>query len=163
MKRVVVIGNNGTGKSVFSTRLGKKLNLPIIHLDTFFHTTGWKRVTDEEWDKIHAELVSQDVWIMDGTYRRTLPLRIKRADTIFFLDLPKKLAFYRMIKRRIISRNKKRPGRSDSQKEQISLILFRKNISFSNKRIYQIIDEFRDTKNIIVFKKTKDIEDFLNA
>ena len=62
-EKIIVIGNNGSGKSVFSIKLGKKLNLPVIHLDSLFHKPEWKRPTNEEWDKIQADLVKGEGWI----------------------------------------------------------------------------------------------------
>lgn len=162
MKRIAVIGNNGTGKSVFAAKLGRKLNLPVIHLDTYFHKPGWKKVSSDEWDKIHAGLIKEEKWIMDGTYKRTLEKRISAADTVIFLDLPKWLAFYRMLKRRIQYGKSKRPDMPDFLKERISFILFRKNLSFSSKTIYKILEKYKDNKNIIILKNNRDIENFLS-
>lgn len=162
MKRIIVIGNNGSGKSVFSAKLGKKLNLPVIHLDSYFHLPGWEKRPNEEWLKIHDEFIQGKEWIIDGTYRKTLEKRINAADTIIFLDIPKWLAFYRMVKRRIVHRNSKRPDMPDFLNEQISFLLFRKNLTFSSKRIYEIINKHNDSKKIIILRDNKMIEKFLN-
>ena len=50
MQRIAVIGSGpkgyrfayGTGKSTFSQILGKKLNLPVIHLDAYYWQGGWQ-------------------------------------------------------------------------------------------------------------------------
>lgn len=163
MERIIVIGNNGSGKSVFSIKLGNKLNLQVIHLDSYFHLPGWGKRPNEEWLKLHDDFIKGDKWIIDGTYRKTLEKRINAADTIIFLDIPKWLAFYRMINRRIIYRNSKRPDMPDYLNEQMSFTLFRKNITFSRKRIYEIINKYNDSKKIVVLKNNKEIEQFLNG
>ena len=161
MRKVVVIGNNGTGKSVSAVKLGKKLNLPVIHLDTYFHKPGWTKVSNEEWDKIHGEFIKGKEWIMDGTYKRTLDKRINAADTVIFLDFPKWLAFYRMVRRRILNRNSRRPDMPEFLTERLSMILLRKNLTFSKKRIYQILQKYNDTKVIIILKNNKEVDRFL--
>src|SRR5919107_5216 len=36
MRRVLVIGSGGAGKSTFAARLGERTGLPVIHLDSLF-------------------------------------------------------------------------------------------------------------------------------
>src|SRR4029077_16885614 len=42
MNRIMVVGNAGAGKSTFARRLGGKLALPVIHLDSHFWRPGWQ-------------------------------------------------------------------------------------------------------------------------
>ena len=37
MKKIIVIGSPGAGKSVFSQKLKKVTNLPLYHLDMLYH------------------------------------------------------------------------------------------------------------------------------
>lgn len=75
---------SGSGKSTLAIRLGQKLNLPVIHLDNYFHKSREKIVTKNEWDKITVELVKRKEWVMDGFYPRTLDIRLEEADTVIF-------------------------------------------------------------------------------
>ena len=59
MKRVLVIGPGGAGKSTMSVRIGEKTGLPVVHLDRYFWRSGWNRVTAEEWDSIVDDLVRE--------------------------------------------------------------------------------------------------------
>jgi len=163
MKRIVVVGNNGSGKSVFSTQLGEKLHIPVIHLDVYFHLPGWKKRPTEEFLKLHDQFIGKKEWIIDGTYRKTLEKRINAADTIIFLDIPKWLAFYRLIKRRIMYRHRKRPDLPDFLKEKISVLLLRKNLTFSRKKMYEFINRYKGSKTIIVLKSPTEIDNFLNT
>ena len=88
MRRVAVIGSPGSGKSTLARRLRDLTGLPLHYLDMLWHLPDGSHVTRAEFDAAHAELVSQGRWIIDGTYLRTLPGRIERADLVVLLDLP---------------------------------------------------------------------------
>lgn len=160
MKRVIVIGNNGSGKSVFSEKLGNKLNIPVIHLDKHFHKPGWKTLSDEEWDEKLSDLIKGDWWVMDGTYPRTLAIRVSAADTIIFLDLPKWLTFSRLVKRRIIGRNKPRPDLPDFLSERLSWQLLKKNLTFSRKKFIDKLEEYSKNKDVFILHNSKEIDRF---
>ncbi len=40
MQKVAIIGSCGAGKSTLAVNLGKKLNLPVIHIEILFNTSG---------------------------------------------------------------------------------------------------------------------------
>lgn len=88
MRRVAVIGSPGSGKSTLARTLRDLTGLPLHYLDMLWHLPDGSHVTRAEFDAAHAELVSQERWIIDGTYLRTLPGRIERADLVVLLDLP---------------------------------------------------------------------------
>jgi adenylate kinase family enzyme len=68
MRRVLVIGSGGAGKSTFSVALGKRLELPVIHLDAHFWRPGWVETPKPEWRERVAQLAARDAWVMDGNY-----------------------------------------------------------------------------------------------
>ncbi|GAB6988754.1 DNA topology modulation protein [Paenibacillus pini] len=119
MKRILVIGSGGSGKSTLSQRISKRLDIPVIHLDTYFWNANWVPKPNEEWDKIVEQFSNQDQWIMDGNYSRTMDIRIKKADLIIFLDMPRILCIYRIVKRRIMYRNKTRPDMNEGCPEKL--------------------------------------------
>ncbi len=91
MNRIAIVGISGSGKSTLANKLGKKLNLPVFHLDKYFWTYGWKEryATKEEFTPIVEGFARQSNWIIDGNYRESLDVRLEKADTIIFLDIPK--------------------------------------------------------------------------
>jgi adenylate kinase family enzyme len=99
MKRVVVIGSGGAGKSTFSRRLHAATGLPLIHLDRLFWRPGWTEMPNEEWRATNEMLVKAEAWIIDGNYGGTMDVRLAAADTIIFLDLPRLVCLYRVLKR----------------------------------------------------------------
>ena len=109
MRRVLVIGSGGSGKSTVAARLGELLELEVNHLDKFYWRAGWVEPARDEWIKTVTELMDKDSWVMDGNYSGTLELRLRKCDTIVFLDLPRVLCLWRIVKRFLIYRNGNRP------------------------------------------------------
>lgn len=110
MRRVLVIGSGGAGKSTFARRLAERTGLPLIHLDERYWHEGWVATPNAEWDAVIAELVGQGSWIMDGNYGRTLPARLAACDTVIFLDVPRLVCLWRLVKRRLGFAGRTRPG-----------------------------------------------------
>lgn len=87
-RRVIVTGLAGSGKSTFSLALATKTGLPVIHLDLEFWKPGWVAPPEMEWRERQRRVLRGDAWIADGNYQETLDLRLERADTVIFLDMP---------------------------------------------------------------------------
>lgn len=88
MKKVVVIGCPGAGKSTFARQLAAKTGLPLHYLDMIWHRADRTVIGREEFDRQLGKLVKEDEWIIDGNYARTLPVRLALCDMVFFFDLP---------------------------------------------------------------------------
>ena len=102
-KRILVIGCPGSGKTTLSKKLKKKLKLPLIHLDKFYHKPNWVEPEKTEWKKIVERLAKKTTWIMDGNYADSFDIRFSRADTVIYLDYTSIKCFYRVIKRVIFN------------------------------------------------------------
>ena len=87
-RRIVVTGLAGSGKSTLSRALAAKTCLPVIHLDLHFWKPCWVAPSETEWRAKQADVLAGDAWIADGNYHETLDLRLERADTVVFLDMP---------------------------------------------------------------------------
>jgi adenylate kinase family enzyme len=121
VKRVLVIGHPGSGKSTFALDLSKKTGLPVIHLDKEFWQSGWKPTQKDKWRQRVENMAGSEVWIMDGTYDRTLDIRLLRADTVIFLDYSRFLCLWRVIKRIITNFGRVRSNMADGCPERIDL------------------------------------------
>ena len=88
MKRVIVIGSPGAGKSTFARNLRDRTGLPLYHLDNIWHKPDRTTISREEFDERLAAILAKDSWIIDGNYSRTLELRLQYCDTVFLLDYP---------------------------------------------------------------------------
>lgn len=89
MQRILVIGSPGAGKSTLASRLAGHLNLPLIHLDREYFGPDWTMPSKEEWRERVKALAARPAWVMDGNYASTFDIRIPRATTIVWIDLPR--------------------------------------------------------------------------
>lgn len=118
-RRVLVLGSSGSGKTHLAVRLGEALGLDIIHLDAHFWRPDSKPSADEEWRESVSKLSQRESWIMDGTYERSLDLRVPRADAIIMLECPPDRCLDRVKKRQQSSKNQARPDLPDGYVEQL--------------------------------------------
>jgi adenylate kinase family enzyme len=119
MERVLLLGCGGSGKSTLARELGRRLGLPVIHLDRLFWQSGWVNVTKEVFDARLAEALAAPRWVMDGNYDRTLPLRLARCDTAVYLDYSRFACLRGVLKRVLSSRGRTRPDMADGCPERV--------------------------------------------
>jgi adenylate kinase family enzyme len=109
MRRVLVIGCSGAGKSTFCERLAALTGLSILALDGAFWRSGWVETPREEWRACVQRLTAGEAWIMDGTFVGTLDIRLPRADTVVWLDPPRRVCMARVLWRIASSYGRVRP------------------------------------------------------
>lgn len=101
MKRIVVIGCGGSGKSMLARQLGQRLALPVTHLDAVYYDQEWRPLAQEEFAARQRVLTAEPEWILDGNYASTMPIRLAEADTVIFLDLPAVTCLWGIVRRRL--------------------------------------------------------------
>jgi len=88
MKKVIIIGCPGSGKSTFGRRLKKVTGLPLYHLDMIYWNEDQTTVPKEIFINRLKEALKSPEWIIDGNYASTMEMRLNECDTVFFLDYP---------------------------------------------------------------------------
>ena len=88
MKKVIVIGCPGSGKSTFSRALHKKTGIPLYHLDQMYWNADRTTVEKGVFLERLAAVLRQDAWIIDGNYASTMEQRMAACDTVILLDYP---------------------------------------------------------------------------
>lgn len=104
MRRVSVVGCSGSGKSTVAAQLAAALGVPYLELDAIRHQAGWRELPDDEFVERAEVFVAADGWVVDGNYSQVRDAVVwSRADTIVWLDLPR-----RTVMRQIIWRSLRR-------------------------------------------------------
>ncbi|MCA9333151.1 AAA family ATPase [Candidatus Saccharibacteria bacterium] len=165
MKRVCIVGCPGAGKTTFATKLAQKIDLPLVHLDYYYHQKKYDYYNDKvAWNKKVQELVQKESWIIDGNYSSTFDIRFKRADTIIFLDFPRRVSFSRVLKRRIKLHGKKRKDMPEEWNEKIDWYFIKYVWKFKGDSRSRVITAIENNKGkqIIVFKSPKETKKYLS-
>lgn len=159
MKRILVIGCPGSGKSYFSRTLAEKLGLPLVHLDMLNWNADGTNVEREVFDARLAEVLARDEWIIDGNYGRTMERRIEHCDTIFFLDFPTEVCLNGVRERT----GKPRPDMpfdpSDAEDAEFMEFISRYNEE-SRPRVLELLEKHSD-REIVVFRDRDEANAYL--
>ena len=166
MKRILIIGNCGSGKSTFSKKLNRHLKLELKHLDNLFWKPNWKETPKQEWKEIVRYIIKKDRWIIDGNYNSTLDIRIKRADTIIFLDIPRSICLWNASKRVIKGKYFKvvRDDIANGCNERFDLSFYKwiwnynKNV---RQRYLNLLQSLENKKKVVIFNNYQDSNKFL--
>ncbi|MDQ2747323.1 MAG: DNA topology modulation protein [Acidobacteriota bacterium] len=164
MKRILVIGSSGAGKSTFSRRLGKIVGIEVVHLDKLHWKPNWTEPSKDEWQKILAEAVKKDSWIMDGNYSRTIEMRVAACDTVIFLDMPRVVCIYRILQRVAFYYGKHRPDMAEGCNEQFDwkFLVWVWNYPNRSKPIVEkILKEYEGEKTVVRLSSKRAAENFL--
>lgn len=125
MQRVLVIGISGAGKSTLSRALAARTGLPLIHLDREYWLPGWQMPPREQWRTKVRDLSARDRWIMDGNFDSSLDIRLPRADTLIWFDVPALRCMWRALKRVASSYGRVRPDMGEGCPERIDVEFLR--------------------------------------
>jgi adenylate kinase family enzyme len=102
VRRVSVVGNSGSGKSVLASELAATLGVPHLELDSVFHQPGWESLALDEFQRVVAARAAEDAWVIDGNYSsRVQPIVWARADTVVWLDPPRLTVMRQVIGRTV--------------------------------------------------------------
>ena len=99
MKRVVVLGQPGSGKSTFCRRLSRITGIEYVELDSVRYDEKFEVTSRERWISDTEKLVAGDSWILDGVYPASLNERLLRADTVIVLQPSRLKCVWRWIRR----------------------------------------------------------------
>jgi adenylate kinase family enzyme len=164
MRRVIVIGSGGAGKSTLARWLGEILGLPVIHLDVEHWRPGWVEPPKEEWRRRVGELVTGESWVMDGNYGGTMEARMAACDAVIFLDLPRALCVWRVFKRVVTYRKNTRPDMAEGCHEKLDFKFLLWVWGYPKRtrpKVVRLLEAHRGTKEIFWLRSRAEVEDFL--
>jgi adenylate kinase family enzyme len=162
-RRIMIFGPSASGKSTMAVALGKKLNIPIHHLDQLFFSpkTFWDPRPTEEIQKLHGQIIDRDEWIIDGNFSELMPSRIMRATAIIWLNPSTLACVFNFYKRFFRKHRSKRPyaGLLEGAKERFTLIRLRYIFKHKRKKLFfsKLVENFPKHRIFYLdsFKKIK--------
>ncbi len=159
MQKVIIIGCPGSGKTTFAEKLRDKNELPLFYLDAIWHKPDRTHISRKDYDARLSEILALESWIIDGNYSRTIERRLSACDTVFLFDLPVDVCLDGAISRL---------GKARYDMPWIDTELdpnLRKEIEdFPSKNlpmIYALIDKYKDSKTVVIFKSREESGEFL--
>lgn len=160
MKRIMVIGCPGSGKSTFSIRLHKLTGIPLFHLDLMHWNSDRTTVDKAVFRERLLNTIQMDEWIIDGNYGSTIELRLQACDTVVFLDYPLNICLDGIKERR----GKARPDMpwiENENEEDTEFIAFIKNYNCQSRpQVMELLEKYTH-KDIYIFKTRNEADEFL--
>ena len=160
MKKVIVIGCPGSGKSTVSRALHNKTGIPLYHLDMMYWNADKTTVEKSVFLERLSAVLEKDEWIIDGNYGATMELRMAASDTVIFLDYPLNVC---------LNGIKERFGKPRSDmpwietEEDAEFIEFIKNYNEQQKpKVLELLKKYGD-KNIIILESREQADLFLHG
>ncbi len=158
LRKIIVIGSPGSGKSTFSRQLRDITGLPLYYLDMINHRPDRTTVSREEFDSRLTDILSTDEWIIDGNYQRTIETRLKCCDAVFLLNFPLEVCLAGAAAR-VGTKREDMPWVEEELDEEFRQWI----VDFPNEKlpeIYQMLERYKD-KNIVIFKSRQETDEYL--
>src|SRR5215472_9666984 len=86
MRRIVIVGTSGSGKTTVARQLSQRLAIPHIELDALYLEANWTAASPIVFQERTIQALSGDAWIIDGNYSSVRNIIWSRAETIVWLD-----------------------------------------------------------------------------
>jgi len=166
MKRIMIIGCGGSGKSRLATELGERLSLHVHHLDRLFWQPGWQELDKGEWRALQEEICKQPEWIIDGNYGGTMDVRLAAADTVIFLDLPTLTCLRGALQRYFRWRGRSRTDMTEGCPERLERSYLQWIWTYRRKRrpgILARLDKLSDDKQVVILKSRRAVDEFMRG
>jgi adenylate kinase family enzyme len=170
MKRILVLGSGGSGKTTFSRKLADKTHLPLYHLDALYWKPNWTPTETSEWREFVRSLADREYWIIDGSYMGTVHLRIPRADLIIYLNISPYRCLLNIFKRRLMYARftgLTRPGMAPECPETIwfSFLKWVWRYPKADKlKVFEAIENLKpESTTLLVFNSYREMDQYLTS
>lgn len=159
MKKIIIIGCPGSGKSTFGRKLESLTGISLYHLDMLYWNEDKTTVPKDIFLERLEKVMKNSSWIIDGNYGSTMEKRLKECDTVFFLDYPAEICLNGIEERK----GKKRsdmPWVESGETDEEFLEFIKKYSSESRPKVMELLEKYAE-KNIVVFSSRKEADEYL--
>ena len=101
MRRIVIIGVTGSGKTTLGRNISAKLGVPAIDLDELHWLPNWQ-TREDQFPQLVEEATKGSSWVISGYYRRVQPIFWPRADMLIWLDYSFPRIFWQLLRRSVL-------------------------------------------------------------
>ncbi len=141
IKRILIFGRPGSGKSTFAFQLSQQLHLPVYHLDRYFFKNNWQPINYHHFLTIQKKLAAKKKWIIDGNNPDSLEIRYQKCDVGLYFNYPKIICLWRVCKR-LFFKNQRIQDRGSNCHEKLNYMLIRYIWNF-DQRIQNILPKLQ--------------------
>ncbi|MEZ0226609.1 MAG: adenylate kinase [Alphaproteobacteria bacterium] len=123
MKRIVILGVTGSGKTTFGRKLAVRLGYPATDLDDLNWLPAWTERPKEEFYALAGAAAQKPEWVIIGNYSKVRNAVWPHADTFIWLDYPFPRVFWQLLRRSVLRAIDKNPicnGNIESWKQFFS-------------------------------------------
>ena len=160
MKKVIVIGCPGSGKTTFAEKLNKITGLPLYYLDAVWHKPDKTHIPREEFDRRITEIFATPEWIIDGNYNRTIEMRLKECDTVFLFDLPTEVCLQGATER--IGKGHYDLPWLEAEPDPEFMRFIEEFPQTTLPKIYELIEKYKAEKQVVIFKSREDADEYIS-
>ena len=160
MKKIIVIGCPGSGKSTFSRELHAITGIPLYHLDMMYWNSDKTIVEKRIFLERLSSVIARDEWIIDGNYSSTMEMRLSACDTVFFLDYPTEVCLEGIRERRGKPRADIPWVETEEDEEFIGFV--KRYNEESRPQVLELLRRYND-KNTVIFSCRADANKFLTS
>lgn len=161
MKRVIVIGCPGSGKSTFFRVLNNVTGIPLFHLDNMNWNPDKTTVPKTIFRERLYQTIEKESWIIDGNYGSTIEIRLQACDTVFFLDYPLNTCLDGIMARRGKARNDIPWVESKNDIDEEFLCFVKDYNVVSRPIVMELLNKYKG-KDIYIFKSRDEADTFIN-
>lgn len=161
MKKILIIGCPGSGKSTFARALHEKTGLPLFYLDMMYWNADRTKVARPLFLERLQHALQQEEWIIDGNYKSTMEMRMQACDTIFFLDYSTEVCLAGIASRQGKPRADMPWIEKEGEIEEDFMDMIHNYRTDARPNVLRLLEKYK-AKNIVVFRTREEAAAYLN-
>jgi len=167
MKKVVVFGKPGSGKSVLSKKLASAIGIKLHALDSIVYKQNGELVDSAIFEQAHEEILRADSWIIDGFGpMASFYKRLDVADTLIYIDLPYVSSYWfvtkRLLKGLVVKPEGWPEGSSVFKGTWQSYKVLKRCPMFWNEQFMHKLEQLSTNKSLYVIKSVSELNRFVD-